>query len=146
MLAALCDVFHPSLSPDGGDDPLLFSTKASDLGVPEAADASDRAVPQGERGELRRLLRLLDGPIGGLVIRKTLRGVASMSVEERERLLRALSVHRIAQFSPDSRRSSGCRASSITASSTSTARIGSGRRLATRHPAAGPAREQRFAS
>ena len=97
VLAVLCDVFHPSLSPDAGDDPLLFSTKASDLGVPEAAEQAIALLPRVERGELRRLLRLLDGPIGGLVIGR-LRGVASMSVEERERLLRALSVHRIARF------------------------------------------------
>ena len=31
-LAALCNAFHPSLTAGPGDDPLLFSTSASDLG------------------------------------------------------------------------------------------------------------------
>src|SRR6185503_11333432 len=98
-LAVLCDAFHPSLSADprGGDDPLLFSTSASALGVPRAAERAMALLPALERGELRRLLRLLDSVVGGLVIGKPV-GVTKMTTDERERLLRALSVHRIARF------------------------------------------------
>jgi len=98
-LAVLCDAFHPSLSADprGGDDPLLFSTSASALGVPRAAERAMASLPAAERSELRRLLRLLDSVVGGLVIGKPV-GVTKMTTEERERLLRALSVHRIARL------------------------------------------------
>jgi len=96
-LAALCNAFHPSLPADGHDDPVLFSTNAGDLGVPRAAERAMALLPPAERAELRRLLRLLDSPVGGLVIRKPV-GVTKMSPEERERLLRALSVHRIGRL------------------------------------------------
>ena len=98
-LAVLCDAFHPSLSADprNGDDPLLFSTSASALGVPRAAERAIGLLLQRERGELRRLLRFLDSPLGGLVIGKFV-GVTKMKAEERERLLRALSVHRFARL------------------------------------------------
>jgi choline dehydrogenase-like flavoprotein len=98
-LAALCDAFHPSLPADvpGGDDPLLFSTSASSLGVPRAAERAMAMLSPAERGELRRLLRLLDGALGGLVIGKIV-GVTRMTADERERLLRALSVHRVARL------------------------------------------------
>ena len=92
-LAALCNAFHPSLPTDGYDDPLLFSTSAGDLGVPRAAEQAIALLPPTERAELRRLLRFLDSVLGGLVIRKFV-GVTKMSVEEREKLLRTLSVHR----------------------------------------------------
>jgi len=92
-LAALCNAFHPSLSTDGYDDPLLFSTSAGDLGVPRAAEQAIALLLPTERAELRRLLRFLDSALGGLVIRK-FTGITKMSVEDRERLLRALSVHR----------------------------------------------------
>ncbi|HEY6829774.1 MAG TPA: GMC family oxidoreductase [Gemmatimonadaceae bacterium] len=98
-LAVLCDAFHPSLpaDPRNGDDPLLFSTSASALGVPRAAERAIGLLPRTERDELRRLLRLLDSIIGGLVIGKPV-GVSKMTAEERERLLRALSVHRIGRL------------------------------------------------
>ena len=102
-LAALCNAFHPSLPTDGYDDPLLFSTSAGDLGVPRAAERAMAQLPAAERAELRRLLRLLDSAIGGLVIRKPY-GVTKMSAEERERLLRALSMHRIGKLRRASRR------------------------------------------
>ena len=92
-LTALFNAFHPSLPADGYDDPQLFATSASDLSVPHAAETAIALLPAAERAELRRLLRVLDGPIGGLVIWK-LTGVTKMSPEERDRLLRALSVHR----------------------------------------------------
>jgi len=96
-LAALCNAFHPSLPTDGYDDPLLFSTSAGDLGVPLAAERAMALLPATERTELRRLLRLLDSAVGGLVIRKLV-GVTKMSAEERERLLRVLSVHRVGRL------------------------------------------------
>ncbi|HVE32185.1 MAG TPA: GMC family oxidoreductase [Gemmatimonadaceae bacterium] len=96
-LAALCNAFHPSLPTDGYDDPLLFSTSATDLGVPRAAEEAMALLPPTERAELRRLLRLLDSVLGGLVIRK-FAGVTKMSLDERGKLLRALSVHRNARL------------------------------------------------
>ena len=96
-LAALCNAFHPSLTAGPGDDPLLFSTSASDLGVPHAAEQAMTQLSPIERSELRRLLRLLDSILGGLVIGKTT-AVTKMSAAEQERLLRALSTHRIPQL------------------------------------------------
>jgi choline dehydrogenase-like flavoprotein len=98
-LAVLCDAFHPALSADArsGDDPLLFSTSASALGVPRAAERAIGLLPREERNELRRLLRLLDSAVGGLVIGK-LAGVGKMTAGEREGLLQALSVHRIGRL------------------------------------------------
>ncbi|HEV8217674.1 MAG TPA: hypothetical protein VGP95_17610, partial [Gemmatimonadaceae bacterium] len=96
-LTALFNAFHPSLTADGYDDPLLFSTSAADLSVPRAAERAIALLAPDDRAELRRLLRLLDSTIGGLVIRK-FAGVTKMSPEERERLLRALSTHRIARL------------------------------------------------
>src|SRR6476646_5608250 len=96
-LAALCNAFHPSLPTDGYDDPLLFSTSAGDLGVRRAAEKAMALLPPTERAELRRLLRFLDSVLGGLVIRR-FAGVTKMSLDERGKLLRALSVHRNAQL------------------------------------------------
>jgi len=98
-LAVLCDAFHPSLSADArnGEDPLLFSTSASALGVPRAAERAIGLLPRAKRDDLRRLLRLLDSVVGGLVIGRPV-GVSKMTAEERERLLRALSVHRIGRL------------------------------------------------
>jgi len=93
-LAAACDAFHPSLAPDGRDDPTLFSASATSLGVPRAAeDAIDMLAPA-DRRALLRLLRLLDGPLLGLTIGKP-RRLSAMTPADRERLLRSMSTSRI---------------------------------------------------
>ncbi len=93
-LAAACDAFHPSLTPEGTDDPTLFSASATSLGVPRAAeDAIDMLAPA-DRRALLRLLRLLEGPFLGLTIGKP-RRLSAMKPADRDRLLRSMSTSRI---------------------------------------------------
>ena len=93
-LAAACDAFHPSLAPEGTDDPTLFSASATSLGVPRAAeDAIDMLAPA-DRRALLRLLRLLEGPLLGLTIGKP-RRLSAMTPADRDRLLRSMSTSRI---------------------------------------------------
>ncbi|HEY2163264.1 MAG TPA: FAD-dependent oxidoreductase [Gemmatimonadaceae bacterium] len=93
-LVAACDAFHPSLAPEGTDDPTLFSASASNLGVPRAAEDAVNALATADRGALLRLLRLFDGPLLGLTIGKP-RRLSAMKQADRERLLRSMSMSRI---------------------------------------------------
>ncbi len=93
-LTAACDAFHPSLAPEGADDPTLFSASAASLGVPRAAeDAIDMLAPA-DRRALLRLLRLLEGPLLGLTIGKP-RRLSAMKPADRDRLLRSMSTSRL---------------------------------------------------
>lgn len=93
-LTAACDAFHPSLAPEGTDDPTLFSASATSLGVPRAAEDAIDALAPADRQALLRLLRLLGGPLLGLTIGKP-RRLSAMKPADRERLLRSMSTSRI---------------------------------------------------
>jgi choline dehydrogenase-like flavoprotein len=93
-LAAACDAFHPSLAPEGTDDPTLFSASATSLGVPRAAEDAIDALAPSDRQALLRLLRLLGGPLLGLTIGKP-RRLSAMKPADRERLLRSMATSRI---------------------------------------------------
>lgn len=94
-LAAVCDAFHPALTPEDGDDPALFAIAATTVGVPRAAEEAIHSLGLKERKALVRLLRLLAGPLPGLLIGRP-RALARMDAATRERLLRAMSTSRIA--------------------------------------------------
>jgi choline dehydrogenase-like flavoprotein len=93
-LAAACDALHPSLDPEGADDPILFAASATNLGVPGAAEEAIGLLAASDRRSLTRLLRLLDSPLPGLLIGRP-RGISALSAADRERLLRAMSTSRI---------------------------------------------------
>lgn len=97
-LAAVCDGFHPSLTAESGDDPLLFGTSASNLGVDVAAEEAIGLLAVPDRRELRQLIALLDfGPVAW-VAGGPMRGVTRMSVEERGRMLLSMATSRIPQL------------------------------------------------
>lgn len=93
-LVAVCDAFHPSLVPEGKDNPALFAASATNLGVPVAAEEAIGALAPRERAALRRLLRLLESPFLPLLIGKPKR-ISRLKAEDRERLLRAMSTSRL---------------------------------------------------
>ncbi len=93
-LAAVCDAFHPSLAPEGGDDPTLFAASATSLGVPAAAEAALGSLSASDRAALVQLLRFLDGPLLPLVIGRP-RPISKLRPDDRERLLRALATSRL---------------------------------------------------
>jgi choline dehydrogenase-like flavoprotein len=97
-LAAVCDGFHPALTAESGDDPLLFATSASDLGVPSAAEEAIGLLALPDQRELRQLIALLDfAPVAWLA-GGPMRGVTQMTAEERGRLLLSMATSRIPQF------------------------------------------------
>lgn len=98
VLRAVCDAFHPSLTTCDTDDPVLFRTSASDLGVPAAAEHALERLPAVERGELRRLLRLIDSRLLGALVCGVPRSIVEMSVNDRERLLVRMSTRRLPQL------------------------------------------------
>ena len=98
LLRAVCDAFHPSLGATGADDPILFETCASDLGVPGALEQAIERLPSVERGELRHLLTLLDGRMLGALLCGVPRGIVDLSGTDRERLLTAMSTRRLPQL------------------------------------------------
>lgn len=98
VLRAVCDAFHPSLAAAGADDPVLFETSASDLGVPGAAEQALNLLPTIERAELRQLLGLMDGRMLGALVCGLPRGIAEMSQNDREHLLAAMSTRRLPQL------------------------------------------------
>ena len=98
-LAAVCDALHPSLPADGTDDPTLFAASANSQGVPRAAEDALMLLAPADRGQLLRLLRLLEGPLVGLTIGKP-RRFSAMKPADRERLLRSMSTSRISTGSP----------------------------------------------
>ena len=98
VLRAVCDAFHPSLTAAGTDDPVLFGTSASDVGVPAAAERALELLPAVERGELRRLLRLIDGKLLGALVCGLPRSIVRMSAGDRERLLARMSTRRLPQL------------------------------------------------
>jgi choline dehydrogenase-like flavoprotein len=93
-LVAVCDALHPSLAPEGADDPALFAASAASVGVPDAAEQAIDLLAPSERAALTRLLRLLEGPLLGLLIGKP-RRISGLEPADRERLLRAMSTSRI---------------------------------------------------
>ena len=97
-LAAICDGFHPSLTAEADDDPLLFRTSATDLGVPSAAEEAIGLLSASEQREFRQLLALLDfAPVAWLA-GGPMRGVTKMTVEERGRMLMSMATSRIPQM------------------------------------------------
>ena len=98
VLRTVCDAFHPSLAASGTDDPLLFHTSASDVGVPAVAEQALDLLPAAERAELRQLLRLMDGRVFGALVCGVPRSVVDMSAADRERLLARMSTRRLPQL------------------------------------------------
>lgn len=98
VLRAVCDAFHPSLAAGDGDDPALFEASASRLGIPAAAERAFGLLPASERGELRRLLRLMDGRMLGALLCGVPRSVVDMPAVDRERLLARMSTRRLPQL------------------------------------------------
>lgn len=98
ILAVVCDTFHPRLTAGPGDNSVLFSTSASDLGVPAAAeDAIGRLHPT-QQSELRQLLRVLDNTFAVLLLGGPARGITAMSPVHRARLFARLATSRIPQL------------------------------------------------
>ena len=93
-LVAACDAFHPTLVPEGTDDPSLFAASATSLGVPAAAEDAVGILAPADRSALKRLLRLLESPILPLLIGKP-RRISKLKSADRERLLRAMSTSRL---------------------------------------------------
>src|SRR5262252_3210646 len=93
-LAAVCDALHPSLAPEGPDDPTLFAASATGQGVPHAAEEALGVLAPADRRQLVRLLRLLEGHLLGLTIGKP-RRFSALKPADRERLLRSMSTSRI---------------------------------------------------
>jgi choline dehydrogenase-like flavoprotein len=97
-LVAICDGFHPALTVESGDDPLLFGASASDLGVPAAAEEAIGMLAAPDQRELCRLLALLDfAPVARLV-GGPMRGVTQMTADERGRMLWSMATSRIPQL------------------------------------------------
>ena len=97
-LAAVCDGFHPSLTAESGDDPLLFGTSASDLGVPAAAEEAIGLLAAPDQRELQRLIALLDFAPAAWLAGGPMRGVTQMSAAERGRMLLAMATSRVPQL------------------------------------------------
>ena len=97
-LAAVCDAFHPPLTAEPGDDPILFSTSASALGVPDAAEQAIALLAPAQRTELRQLLWLLDNGLFAWLVGGTKNGVSRMSRDESERFLLSLATSSIPQL------------------------------------------------
>lgn len=91
VLRAVCEAFHPKLEAEPGDDPGLFAASAVELGVPEAAEQAIGLMAAAEGAQLRRLLRLLDGPLLNTLLTGIPVGVMAAPVARRERLLLAMS-------------------------------------------------------
>ena len=98
VLRAICDAFHPSLAVTHADDPVLFETCASDIGVPAAIEQAIERLPPVERGEMRHLLTLMDGRMFGALLCGVPRGIVELPREDRERLLAAMSTRRLPQL------------------------------------------------
>jgi choline dehydrogenase-like flavoprotein len=98
VLAALCEAFHPRLTPHGDDDPELFGVSAAELGVAAAAEQAIALLSSEQRDDLRRFLRLLDNPLAGLALSGSMHRATSMSIEQREHLLGSLAVSRVGQI------------------------------------------------
>jgi choline dehydrogenase-like flavoprotein len=98
VLRTVCDAFHPSLTVAAGEDPVLFATSASDLGVPAVAERAIGLLPQSERAELRQLLRLMDGRMLGALVCGVPRSIVDMSASDRERLLARMATRRLPQL------------------------------------------------
>lgn len=98
VLTALCDAFHPRLTPEPGDDERLFSANPAELGVPGAAEKWMGALATAQQNELKQLLRLLDSRVVGLILAGVPRGASAMTLEERVRLLQRLSTNRVPQL------------------------------------------------
>ena len=99
ILAVVCDAFHPRLTPGPGDDSALFSTSASDIGVPAAAEDAIARLHPAQQAELRQLLRLLDNALVMLLLGGPARGITSMSAVHRSSACwRRLSTSRIPQL------------------------------------------------
>jgi hypothetical protein len=97
-LAAVCDAFHPSLTAEAGDDPLLFSTSASSLGVSGAAEDAIALLAPAQRTELRQLLWLLRNGLFTWLVGGTASGITRMSREQSERFLSSLATSSIPQL------------------------------------------------
>jgi choline dehydrogenase-like flavoprotein len=98
ILAVVCDAFHPRLTPGPGDDRALFSTSASDVGVPAAAEDAIARLHPSQQTELRQLLRLLDNALAVLLLGGPARGITTMSAVHRGRLLARLATSRVPQL------------------------------------------------
>jgi choline dehydrogenase-like flavoprotein len=90
-LAAACDAIHPALAPEGTDDPTLFAASASSQGVPRVAEEAIVQLAPDDRSALTRLLRLLAGPLPGLLLIGKPRRISAMREADRQRLLHAMS-------------------------------------------------------
>jgi len=97
-LVALCSAFHPSLAPREGDNAALFAISAGELGVAKAAEDAIALLARDQRDDLRRFLRLLDTRLAMLLLGGSMRGVTSMTLDEREHLLRSLAMSRVGQI------------------------------------------------
>ena len=98
VLGAVCDAFHPRLIAGPGDDERLFAANAAEVGVPAAAENAIGLLGPAQRAELRRLLRLLDNRMLGLVLSRSARGVNALTADERGRLLSTMSTSTIPQM------------------------------------------------
>ena len=97
-LTAICDGFHPSLTVESGDDPLLFGTSASDLGVAVAAEDAIGLLAAPDHRELCRLIALLDFAPVARIAGGPMRGVTRMTADERGRMLLSMATSRIPQL------------------------------------------------
>jgi len=98
VLAALCEAFHPRLTPLSDDDPELFRVSATELGVPRAAEEAIALLSADQRDDFRRFLRLVDNRFATLILGGSIRTARSMTIEERARLLWSLANSRAGQI------------------------------------------------
>jgi choline dehydrogenase-like flavoprotein len=83
-LAAVCEGFVPSLSPEGGDE-ALFRTGPADVGVLTGVEEQVARLDPDQRRLLGRFLRILDSRLGNWLLTGYLRPFSRLSLEERER-------------------------------------------------------------
>lgn len=94
-LTLVCDTLIPSLTPQNGDDPTLFRTSASDLGLPDLLeDALERVTSDAEKQQIKLLMRGLEnGFVNGLLAQHWC-PFSDMPFEAREAVLHNMATNR----------------------------------------------------
>lgn len=90
-LTAVCDALFPGAASAGADDTRL-TWGAVSLAVPERIEETMPAIGASERDQLRLLLRLLEQPAVMLLLSGRAQRFSTLSLTEREKVLRKMSV------------------------------------------------------
>jgi choline dehydrogenase-like flavoprotein len=89
-LAAICDTFAPSLTPQAGDDATFMQTSAAQMGLAAALETSlERVMDEAQRQQLGIFLTAIEQGIFNGVSVGEWGGFSGLALAEREALLRA---------------------------------------------------------